>query len=54
MRSIGAAGFGLREALLFDHPSKPWPSSGFQLAAVRISRGYQGPLALLRPRLGDC
>jgi hypothetical protein len=40
------AGFGLRESLLVPHPPKPWPVSGFQLAATRISRGYRGPFVM--------
>jgi hypothetical protein len=46
LRAIDDAGFGLREALLLDHPPEPWPASGFQLAAVHIKRGYRGALAL--------
>jgi hypothetical protein len=37
-QDIATAGFGLREALLLDHPPPPWPRSGFQLAAVHIWR----------------
>jgi hypothetical protein len=44
LREISEAGFGLREALLVTHPPAPWPGSGFQLAAVRIQRGYAGRL----------
>ena len=41
---IRTAGFGLREALLAPQPPLPWPPSGFQLAAVWLSRGWTGNL----------
>jgi hypothetical protein len=41
---IRQSGFGLREALLVTQPPAPWPSSGFQLAAVWLQRGYTGGL----------
>ena len=40
------AGFGLVTALLVHQPPPPWPSSGFQLAAVHLSRGWTGPLTI--------
>lgn len=40
------AGFGLREALLCPQPDSPWPSSGFQLAAVWLSKDWAGPLTI--------
>lgn len=46
LRDIKAAGFGLKEALLVPTPPKPWPSSGFQLAAVHLQLGWTGPLTL--------
>ncbi len=48
MRAIELAGFGLKESLLVPHPPRPWPASGFQLAAVHIQRGYAGPFVLTR------
>jgi len=39
-----AAGFGLVESLMLDTPPKPWPQTGFQLAAVHARRGHDGPL----------
>ena len=49
LKAIQDAGFGLREALLLQHPPKPWPVSGFQLVAMHVQRGYKGPLALTQP-----
>ena len=39
-----AARFGLVEALMLPTPPKPWPQTGFQLAAVHAKRGYAGPM----------
>jgi transcriptional regulator with XRE-family HTH domain len=39
IRDIRAAGFGLRRVLLVPTP-RDWPSSGFQLAAVHLQRGW--------------
>ncbi len=36
-------GFGLRRFMLVEQPPPPWPSSGFQLAAVWLSKGWKGP-----------
>lgn len=38
------AGFGIVEVLMVDTPPKPWPQTGFQLAAVHIKRGHNGPV----------
>lgn len=46
VRDMQEAGFGIKEALLLDTPEKPWPQTGFQLAAVHIKRGYVGNLKL--------
>lgn len=43
LRDVKAAGFGLREIVLVDMPAN-FPPSGFQLGAVRLSRGYVGPV----------
>lgn len=40
---VRKAGFGLVEILMLDTPPKPWPQTGFQLAAVHAKRGYTGP-----------
>lgn len=37
------ADFGLVEVLMLDTPPKPWPQTGFQLAAVHAKRGHRGP-----------
>ena len=42
MRMIEEAGFRFREILLIETPPKPWPQSGFQVAAVHIERGWTG------------
>lgn len=36
------AGFGIVEVLMLDTPPKPWPQTGFQLAAVHARRGHTG------------
>ena len=51
MRDVFDAGFGYREALLVDTPPKPWPQTGFQLAAVHIQRGYTGDMKFSRHML---
>lgn len=47
LRDIAEAGFGLREIVLVDTPAT-FPPSGFQLGAVRLSRGWTGDIALRR------
>jgi hypothetical protein len=42
LRDIAGAGFGMRQALLFNNPPRPWPGGGFQLVAMHLQRGYQG------------
>ena len=44
LKDIRDQGFGLKEALLVPTPPKPWPGSGFQLAAVHLQLGWTGPL----------
>ena len=51
MRDIREGGFGMRTALLLDQPPAPWPSSGFQLVAMHLERGYDGPLTIDTSRL---
>ena len=48
LRDIDEAGFGIREVLLCTSPPAPWPQSGFQLAAIHLSRGWADPLRLHR------
>lgn len=36
------ARFGIVEVLMLDTPPKPWPQTGFQLAAVHAKRGHTG------------
>ena len=45
LRDLRTAGFGLREIVLVDMP-KSFPQSGFQLGAVHLEKGWQGPIAL--------
>lgn len=40
MQDMQEAGFGFKEILLLDTPKKPWPQTGFQLAAVHISKKH--------------
>jgi len=44
VRDMRQAGFGLVEAMMIDTPPRPWPQTGFQLAAVHARRAYDGPL----------
>ena len=53
MRDMEQHGFGLVEALLLDTPGKPWPQTGFQLAAVHARRGYSGPMTFSKLGVGD-
>ena len=48
VRDMDEACFGLVEILYVDTPPKPWPQSGFQVAAVHIRRGYAGPVKIGR------
>lgn len=43
------AGFGIREVLMLDTPPKPWPQTGFQLAATHVQKGYSGPVKFNYP-----
>jgi hypothetical protein len=38
------AKFGIKEVLLCRTPDKPWPQSGFQLAAVHFQKSYTGEI----------
>jgi DNA modification methylase len=38
------AGFRVKEILLCPTPGPPWASSGFQLGAVHLQRGYRGTI----------
>lgn len=42
MLLIEQAGFGFKEILSVETPKSPWPQSGFQVAAVHLSRGWKG------------
>lgn len=44
LQDINDMGFGIREFHGIDNPPKPWPSSGFQLVACWIQRGWTGPV----------
>ena len=46
MRDIEQMGFGVKEIFCVPTPPKPWPSLGFQVAAVHIKRGYKGKIML--------
>ena len=39
LREIDAAGFGVTCFMLVEQPPRPWPGSGFQLAAALMQRG---------------
>lgn len=44
LRIIKDAGFAIKEIYGVPTPKENWPHSGFQLAAVHIQRGYEGPV----------
>jgi transcriptional regulator with XRE-family HTH domain len=46
VRDIQSHGFGMRSIIYVPTP-KEWPSSGFQMAAVWLQRGYQGPCEMV-------
>lgn len=50
IREMDAAGFGAKEFFCVRQPKEGWPSSGFQLGAMQLVRGYEGPLALTGDR----
>lgn len=45
LRDIKGEGFGIREICLVEMPEE-FPQSGFQLGAIRISRGWKGEITL--------
>ena len=42
LRDMRQMGFGLKEIYNVPTPLRPWPSLGFQLAAIHTQRGYTG------------
>ena len=46
LKDMKEMGFGVKEFYCVDTPAKPWPQSGFQLAAVHTKRGYDGPITM--------
>jgi len=42
---VRRACFGLEKIIEFDAP-REWPSTGFQLGMVLLTRGYHGPCAV--------
>lgn len=46
MLDIREQDFGVKEIFCVPTPEKPWPSLGFQLAAVHIQKGYKGSINL--------
>lgn len=47
IRDIYSRGFAIKEILLVDMP-KEFPQSGFQLGAIHISSGWDGPCKISR------
>lgn len=45
MRILKQKKFGFKEIYGVKTPKKDWPQSGFQLAALHIQRGWNGPTA---------
>ena len=46
LRIIKNARFGIKEFYCIKTPPTPWPQSGFQIAAVHTSKGYDGDISL--------
>jgi hypothetical protein len=46
MRDIIQGGWGIKEFYCVETPPKPWPSLGFQVAAVHLQRGHSGNISL--------
>ncbi len=46
VQDVRNAGFGYVESLLLPTPPKPWPQTGFQLAAVHIRKSHTGPMKI--------
>lgn len=44
LQDIRSKGFAIREFYGVEQPKSPWPSSGFQLVAGWLQRGYKGPV----------
>lgn len=47
LRDISNSKFSIKTIALVDQPSAPWPSSGFQLAAVHLTRGHNSSIQLV-------
>ncbi len=47
LKDMAEAGFGLKEFLCVKTPPAPWPSSGFQLGAMHLQKGYAGDLKIV-------
>lgn len=41
LKTMREKDFGIKEILLINTPPKPWPQSGFQVAAVHLQKGYK-------------
>ncbi len=46
LRLIHENDFRIKEIYCVKIPSDQWPQSGFQIAAIHISKGYKGDIAL--------
>jgi hypothetical protein len=46
LRIIKNSGFGIKEIYCIKSPPSPWPQSGFQIAAIHISKGYIGDIVI--------
>jgi hypothetical protein len=46
LRDLVELGCGLKEFYCVPTPKENWPASGFQLGAMHIQKGYDGPLTL--------
>jgi hypothetical protein len=46
LRDIKEKGFGIKEIILLDTP-KTFPSSGFQVGVIHLSKGYKGNIKFI-------
>jgi hypothetical protein len=45
IRDIIQGGWAMKEIYCVETPPKPWPSLGFQVAAIHLQKGYDGKIS---------
>ena len=46
LRLVYQNGYGIKEIYAVPTPKENWPQAGFQLGAVHVAKGYEGPVNL--------